>query len=385
MKKLYSSIVMLSMCALALTSCGDDDDPVPAPTPNPTPSDTIPTPSPVSVTEGVFIIGSGNTRATIDGNVTAFDYATGTHTLNAFQAANGRSLGLNANDAVVYGSKMYIIVTKENTVEVVDKKTMRSIKQIKTTDLMGEDKGKQPRHATTYNGQVLLSTYDGYVAAIDTTDYHLANTYQAGSYPEGLAVIGNTLYVANSDYGKNQNASISKIDLTTGTSTQLKDALITNPVSFAVVGNTLYFLDSGTYDAAYNQSGAGVRKLEGNKVTYVTDATMMSAYGSKIYVYNAPYSSVNPVTPTYGVYDTTKGTLTHFTCPDVKSPAAIAVDPVKDYLFVASYNTDPETGYTSYKTNGYVVVYKSDMTKLYQFETGVGPTAIVFNKSVIYE
>ncbi len=372
MKKFYSNIITVSLCALALTSCDSSDDTQPQPQPQP-----------VEVSNGVFVIGSGNKSAGINGSVTAFNYANDSTILDAFKTANGREIGRTANDAVVYGSKMYIMVDNENTVEVVDKNTMKSIKQIKTTELMGEDKGKHPRHGIAYNGQVLVSTYDGFVAAIDTADYSLKNTYVAGSYPEELAIVNGVLYVANSDYSKVTNASISEIDLATGTSTLIKDSLITNPVKFAVVGSTLYFLDYGTYDANWNQTGAGVRKIEGGKVSKVVDATMMASSGTKLYVYNAPYGSANA--PTYGVYETTTSTLTNFDCPEVISPAVIAADPVNGNLLVASYQKDPDTGYTNYKTNGFVVIYGSDMKKKAQFETGVGPTAIVFNTGVKYE
>ncbi len=377
MKKIYSTIITLSMCALALTSCKKDDDGSTT-TPDPTP-----TPQPVAVTNGAFVINSGNMSSSINGGVTSYDYTTGATMLDAFKSANAREIGLTANDAVVYGSKMYIIVTGENTVEVVDKNTMKSIKQIKTTELMGEDKGKKPRHGIAYNGQVLVSTYDGFVAAIDTTNYSLKKTYTAGSYPEGLAILDSTLYVANSGNGKKINPSISKINIATGDTTLIVDSLITNPVSFAVVGSTLYYLDSGTYDAAWNQLGAGVRKIEGSKVSKVVDATMMAATGTKIYVCNAPYGSADA--PTYGVYDTTAGTLTNFDCTEVFSPAAIAADPVNGNLLVASLQKNPDTGYANYKGNGYVVVYGSDLNKKAQFTTGVGPTAIVFNTGVKYE
>jgi hypothetical protein len=378
MKKLFSSIFMLSVCAFALTSCSDDDDDNNKPV-------IDPVYKLVEVSNGAFVIGAGNQSANIGSNVTSYDYATNAATMGVFKTANGRELGLTANDAVVYGSKMYIIVDGEHTVEVVDKNTMKSIRQISTTELMGEDKGKHPRHGVAYDGKVFVSTYDGYVAAIDTTDYHLAQTYTAGSYPEGVAILDGYLYVANSDYSSVTNASISKIDLTTGEGVLLKDELITNPVGLAVVDSALYFLDYGTYDASWNQTGAGVRKIEGNTITKVADATMMATSGSKIYVCNAPYTYPSTV-PTYGVYDTATGTFTNFTCPDVVSPTAIAADPVTGYLFVASYNKDPETGYASYMTNGYVVVYKNDFTKLTSFETGVGPTAITFNtNTVVYE
>ena len=372
MKKFYSSIITMSMCALALTSCKNDDD-----------TQSQPKPQPVEISNGAFVIGSGNKSAGINGSVTSYDYTTGATVVDMFNSANGREIGRTANDAVVYGSKMYIIVDNENTVEVVDKNTMKSIKQIKTTELMGEDRGKHPRHGVAYGGHVFVSTYDGFVAAIDTADYSMKNIYVAGSYPEGLAIVDSVLYVANSDYANVTDASISEIDLATGKSTLIKDSLITNPVSFAVVGSTLYFLDYGTYDSSWNQIGAGVRKIEGGEVVKVVDATMMAATGNKLYIYNAPYGSANA--PTYSVYDTTAGTLTNFDCPEVAYPAAIAADPVNGFLLVASYQKNSDTGYANYKGNGYVVVYNSDMTKKTQFITGVGPTAIVFNTGVKYE
>lgn len=369
MKKFYSSIITMSLCALALTSCQENND--------------GPVKRPVAVSNNVYVIGSGNKSAGINGSISSYDYTSGSSIIDAFSSANGREIGRTANDAVVYGSKMYIMVDNENTVEVVDKNNMKSIKQISTTELMGEDKGNHPRHGFAYKGQVFFSTYDGYVAAIDTADFSLENIYTVGSYPEGVAVLNGFLYVANSDYGSVTNASISKINLATGEGTVLKDELITNPVNFAIANSTLYYLDYGTYDASWNQTGAGIRKIEGSTVTKVADATMMTATGNKLYLYNAPYGSADA--PTFGMYDATTGTLTNFTCPDVYSPAAIAADPVNGSLVVASYQKDPDTGYTSYKTNGYVVVYNSDMTKKAQFEVGVGPTAIVFNTGVKYE
>lgn len=78
---------------------------------------------------------------------------------------------------------------------------------------MGTDKGKQPRRLAAGGAYVYLSTFDGYVAAIDTTEYTAAKIYQVGSYPEGMACDNGNLYVANSDYGQGINPSISKSTL----------------------------------------------------------------------------------------------------------------------------------------------------------------------------
>lgn len=374
MKKLLSFAV-LAMCMFSLSSCDDDDD------------DNPYVPQPVDVSTGAFIVNSGNSGSQIGGSLTYIDFATMSATQSVFKSANIRELGKTANDAVIYGSKMYIVVTGENTVEVVDKNTMVSLKQIKTTDanVLGATNGTQPRHIIAGNKKVYVSTFAGYVAEIDTTSLEMTNSYVAGSYPEGMALNGDKLYVANSSYGNGTNPSISCIDLTNGTTTDFKDAKITNPVAVSIIDGELYILDSGQYDAAWNQIGAGVKKISNGTVTDVVDATMMAVLGSEIYFINNPYGATST---TYGVYNLTSGQLYTFPIAEADkpfSPNAIGVDPVTGNVFIASYSQNPDTGYAGYSIPGYVNIYKQDGSLVNTLSTGVGPTAITFNVGVVYE
>ena len=372
MKKFLSFAALAAMCVSTFTACSDDDTPTP-------------TPTPVTVTNGLFVINAGNSSAQIDGSLT-FISKDGNVVQNAFSTANGRSLGNTPNDAIVHGSKLYIAVTGENTIEVIDRNTLKST-QISTTKLMGDDKGKQPRRLLAGGKYVFVSTFDGYVAQIDTTDYTLANIYQAGSYPEGMAGSGSTLYVANSDYGSGVNPSISAIDLNTGNSTELKNELVMNPTSLAAVGDNLYILDYGRYDENYNQQDAGVRLMHGGNVTKVVAATMMAVDAQRglIYTVNAPYTY--PATPvTYNVYNISTGeNKTFISGDDIESPAAIAVDPANGDVYIMSYKMDYDTGFADYFTNGYVNQYTADGTFVKQYATGVGPTTLVFNYYTMYE
>lgn len=391
MKQFLSLFAIAAMSFTLFTACDDDND--------------TPDLQPVDVSEGVFVVCSGNQSGAIDGSITYINSSTGAATQNAFQAANGRSLGLTVNDAIVYGSKLYIAVTKENTLEVVDRNTMKSIKQIKTTELMGEEKGLQPRHLVAYQGKVYLSTYGtslgygsdgtakGYVAAIDTASY-AATTYQVGAYPEGMAVSNGKLYVANSSYGTGNAPSISSIDLSNGSVTDFTDDFITNPVQIEAIGDALYILDSGLYDASWNQSGQGVRKLANGKVTKVADATMMAVSNKSIsratavepvlYLINNPYTY--PATPvTYSVYIPSRGeTTTFIDGSDIDSPNGISVDPVTGKIYILSYSMG-ESGYADYKAAGYVNEYSASGAFIKKYTTGVGPTAIAFNTAVKYE
>lgn len=373
MKKLLSFAV-LAMCMFSLISCDDDDN-------------GNYEPKTIDVSSGAFIINAGNKSSQISGSITYIDYASMNAQQNVFSSANGRNLGITANDAIVYGSKMYIVVTGENTIEVVDKNTMTSIKQIKTTDddVLGSEKGNQPRHIIAGNKKVYISTYGGYVVEIDTTSLSKTNSYMAGSYPEGMALDGDKLYVANSDYSKGVNPSISCIDLNNGTTTDIKDDKIMNPVDISVINGVLYVLDWGYYDAAWNQLEAGVKKISNGIVTDVCEATSMAVYGSKIYVINNPYPTT---TVTYSIYDLASGQSSTFPISEENkpfSPTAIKLDPISGNVFITSYSKDPDTGYANSKIDGYVNIYKPDGTFIKKLDTGVGPTAITFNVDVVYE
>ena len=383
MKNYLLSMAVMLMGASLLTSCLSDDD------------DKKQDPVPVLVSNGAYVVCGGNMSNNIDGSLTYYDYKTKTASQKVFAANNGRGLGMTANDALVYGSKMYIVVDGENTVEVVDAKTLKSIKQIKTTELMGVDKGVHPRHITCYNGMIYVSTYgasqsvygedwsvttsgNGYVAAIDTLSFSLKNIYTVGSFPEGLTVYNDVLYVCNSDYSACTKASISMIDLNTNAVEEYKNEKIVNPTMIAVAGIGIYVLDMGNY--ADKASGVFMINGYGN-CSRLFDASFVAFMGSYIYAVNAPYGAT---TQDYIRYNIQDGSRVPFTSDGVYSPNTIGVDPISGHVFVGSYRQNADTGYPDYSGNAYVAEYDQMGSKVKEFDCGVGPTAIAFNAGIEY-
>ena len=379
MKKYLFSFAVLVMGMSMLTACSNDDDNEPSKTA-------------VDVSNGMFLVGSGNKSAGIDGNVSYIDYAKGESVSNVFQTANGKSVGKTANYIMAYGSKIYIVVDAEATVWVCDKNTLKIVKQIKTVDLLGEKDGLSPRAALGYDGKIYLTCYgksydgdNGIVAAIDTVNFAKQQTYTVGSYPDGLTLCGSYIFVANSDYGMATNPSLSKIDLKSGNVTEIKDEAITNPMQILTVDNDVYFLDYGTYDASWNQTGAGVRKVTlGGNVTKVVDGTAMCTDGKKIYTVNAPYGAA---TITYPIYDIASGTTKTWEPSDIFSPAMIAADPISGNVFVVSYQENPnKPGKAGYALPSYTNQYDAQGKFVKKYEnTATGPISVVFNTGVKYE
>ena len=376
MKKYLLSFAVLMMGTALFTACSNDDD--------------EPVIKPVDVSNGMFLVGSGNKKAGIDGNLSYIDYTKGTVTSNAFQLANGKSVGKTANYIMTYGNKLYIVVDAEATIWVCDKQTLKVQKQISTTALLGEKDGLSPRAAVGKDGLLYFACYgdsynggNGIVAAIDTINFAKQKTFAVGSYPNGVTLCSGYLFVTNSDYGNNVKPSLSKIDLTNGTVSEIKDAAITNPMEILTVGNDVYYLDYGTYDENWNQTGAGVRKvaLDG-KVTKVVDGTAMCTDGKKIYTVNAPYGGSGT---NYLIYDTATGATTSWEPADVFSPAVIAADPVTGNIFIVSYQKNPDTGYAGYALPSYTNQYDATGKLVKKYEgTATGPISVVFNTGVKY-
>ncbi len=385
MKKYLLSLAVMAMGSTLLTGCLGDDS-------------NSNTPTEIPVTKGVFIINNGSSYQSIDGSLTYINYATMTPSAqqNVYQMVNGESLGGTPNDVLVYGQKVYIVGSDENTIFVLDARNSKELKKVSTTSLLGEAEGRTPRRLAAFDGKVYFTTYGdgdkGSVAAIDTTSFALQKQYQVGSHPEGLAFgIDDTntvtLYVANSDWSMG-NGSISKIDITSGSVTNSEYEKVKNPQEIAVAGDVLYVLDYGHYDSDYTQHDAGVYKISGNSVSLVVpNATGMAAAGFYIYTFNDPFGGSEG--PSYYVYDASSNYLAKLKLSgdsehQIVSPAAIAVDSNTGNIFIASRQKDPDTGYPSYAMPGFVNVYQGYGPNanpgqfVESFQTGVEPHKIEF-------
>lgn len=379
MKKYLLGLAVLLMGTAVMTSCSDDND---------GPETYL-----QEYSTGAYVVNSGNMYSKIESSLTAIDYASSTATQNVFKTANGRTLGNTANDGIVYGNKIYLAVDQSNTIEVIDKKTKQSIKQIKTTELLGNAEGAHPRHIIADGGKVYFTTYGGYVAAVDTTSFALQKEWQVGSYPEGLVIGNGNLYVANSNYGAG-GGNISCINLSNDNVETKNIEGVNNPTSIYCASNVLYVLDNPVYGSAPDYAATGENALravsftegksqkvaDGNYAVCVTPGvtTRMDVVPPYyFYVLNAPFGS----TPSVSVLvagSTQVQTMTLSEMP-VK-PCGIFADPLNGHIFVLSYRLG-DKGNPDYNGNGYVVEYDRAGQKQHEYETGVGSCAMFFDSA----
>lgn len=376
MKKYLLGLAVLLMGTAVMTSCSDDND------------------GPETYLQvystGAYVVNSGNMYNKIESSLTAIDYASSTATQNVFKTANGRTLGNTANDGIVYGNKIYLAVDQSNTIEVIDKKTKQSIKQIKTTELLGNAEGAHPRHIIAGGGNVYFTTYGGYVAAVDTTSFALQKKWQVGNYPEGLVFGNHTLYVANSNYGAG-GGNISCINLSNDNVETKNIEGVNNPTGIYYAAGLLYVLDNQYYDASYNAYGENALRAvdfavgksqkvaDGNYAVCVTPGaiTRTQVVRPYFYVLNAPFGGT-PSVSALAAGSTQAQTMTLSEMP--VSPCGIFADPLNGHIFVLSYRLG-DKGNPDYNGNGYVVEYDRAGQKQHEYETGVGSCAMFFDSA----
>ena len=325
------------------------------------------------VTEGAYVVNSGDPENGKDGSLSYIDYNTSTVVNNIYP------IGSNPSDVLVYGGKVYVVGCGSNSIYVLNKKNRTLIDKINTVEEMGDDAGLEPNSVAAYGSNVYVSTHGGYVAVIDTTSLTITNKFKVGSYPEGMGVgvvesnsttKEATLYVANSDNG-NGNGSISKINLGTGSVSEIKNDLIKNPRKVVVGGTSAFVLDYGTKDADGNQKGNGVYFVSDNNVSLVIDgATDMTAGGSTIVAYNYLAESNKAEYKVCNLYYNTVSTfyLNGDSSNPITKPSAI--------------NVDPNTGYLLIGTSGYTNLYDSNGNFIKSFGTGDNPCSICYSYGV---
>ena len=375
-KELLKVALALFAASPLLMSCSDNDDHE---------AQTVR----VLQNKGVFVVSAGNDESFTQGSITYYDYATqASSTLDSMATASGSSVALRNCDAVVYGSKLYVVVSSQNIIYVRDAKSGKTLTSLNTTALMGEGSGLGPRRITAASGNLYVSTQGGYVAAIDTTNYQLAQTYKVGSYPEGLTVAGSKLYVANSDGGRYQSPSISVVDLNTGASNTIVHENIRYPQEIAVIGDAIYYLDYGTVDEATEwQMDNGVYCIAGDSVVKVVDATAMAVGnipdgngGSnvRIYTYNQP---LGVGYADYWSYNVKTHETLYFTSVEDAKPSAIGVDPMTGDVFIA-FVWMKKIGWATYvpdyTRNGFVNIFGMDGVDKGYFDCGVRPAGFAF-------
>jgi len=257
MKKL-----LLSMFAVAtLYSCSNSDD-----------DTTIPTNPDEKYLNGFFITNEGNfTKANASVSHLSADYSNFTE--DVFKAANGKQIGDVAQSMVVTDKYVFVVVNNSNTIEVVNKKTFKSVHTI-TEGL------NSPRYAVISNNKLYVtSLFDASVAVYNAETFAFIKSIPLNFTSEKIVATNEYVYAANGFYSTGKLVEV--IDPKTDTNTV--DITFENAINgITTAGEFTYVLEtndseskiskvSGTSAAssvAVNQAGVTNLTADGNNLYY---------------------------------------------------------------------------------------------------------------------
>ena len=369
-------LVMMLAVPFVFAACSDDDDPLPVPTPEPTP---IPDPEPdYSVPadqQGLFVFNGGNQGSSIDGSLSFINFSKQEVSNNVFAAKNNRSLGGTVQNGTVFKGALFIAVYGSKTIEVVDKLTLESIKQIATPST-----SDGPRYVVADDTYVYASLYSGEVIRINPATNEIDATISVGPNPEEMVIANGFLYVVNSDglnydNGYVNGKSVSKIDLSSFTEVK-KIEVGVNPTRIATDGTNVYALCNGDY---YTMPSTIYKIAPDDTTTDLNvEAAWLAVNDGKLYTISSVWTSDADgnwyTIDAYSQYNLSDMSVlsTAFLGEDVvDAPAGIAFDAVGGKLYVSSYAK--VDGFTSYSTAGYVNEYTLNGHLEKRYDAGVGP------------
>ncbi len=281
-------------------------------------------------------------------------------------ANNKRGLGDVANDILVYGSKVYVLLNGSNQINIINKNTGVSIKQISGT-------ASQPRCIASHNGKIYVTYFDGSVAKIDTVSLQIEATVTTGRNPDGICVANNKLYVANSGGLDNPNYdnSVSVIDLNSFSETK-KIIVRLNPTLVKADKNgNVYVVSNGNYEDVspclqrINSNSDEVEK------TFDLAVVGFDIYNNSMYFYTYDYSTLKT---SFQILDLLKDSVVNKNFLSGSSlpqtPYGITINPNNGNIYL--------TDALDYTSTGDVYCFSSSGQKKFQFEAGIAPKKVIF-------
>lgn len=195
----------------------------------------------------VFVVNEGKFRSS-NGTVSIFNSETKGLTLDAFQAANSRSLGDIVQNLAVRENRGYVVVNNSNKVEVV---SLPDFKSVATIRGLVSPRYLLPVSATrayvTQWGN--FNTTRAGIKVLDLTTNTVVDSIATGDLPERLLLANGRVFVAN--YGTNTLTVIDPATNRVTSTVTVGDA----PNSLAIdKNNRLWVLCGGaiSYDPATN-------------------------------------------------------------------------------------------------------------------------------------
>lgn len=374
----FFRLAAIALLAITTASCADDPE---TPEPEGTTVEGAQASDGGGYT-GFYLLNQGNmgsNKCTLD----YFSYKNGTYTRNIYAAANPdqiMELGDTGNDMAIYDGMLFIVVNGSNKVEILDAATAKHIAKVDIAS---------PRSIAFYGNIAYVTSFvggngdNGSVVAFDIYSFKTLGSVSVGQMPEGLAIIDNKIYVANSGDYQNPDFQnyISVIDVASLSETSKIDG----PINMQHIRTDLYGTLWASSRGNYADKASCLARFTAKDGVFSQSATIaqpvsnMTVCGDKLYSIGSTYDESWNATYSYNTigisgngYTEEGSFITDGTQKDIKAPYCVAVNPGSGEIYV----TDAK----NYASSGSVLCYSKEGKLLWKATTGDIPACIAFCK-----
>ena len=340
---------------------------------------------------GMYLLNEGN----MGSNKSTLDYLDLSDTVvhyyrNIYSERNPStvmSLGDVGNDCQIYGQRLWMVINCSNKVEVARADDAVRIGKVDIPNCRYVTFKDQYAYVSSYVGTVYASSDSplGSVYKVDTLSLQKVDSCSVGYQPEEMAIIGNSLYVANSGgyqgmTGQGYESTVSLIDLA---SMQEVDKVEVAPNLHHLKAdryNQLWVTARGNYMDEMSSiwwlepDTNGNMKVGGHIDQPVSDLCIV---GDSLYFYGSQWSEVTMTnTVTYGIINvkTHQVVSTSLSAApeisNIRMPYGIIVNPVhRDFYLMDAKN---------YVSSGELLHFLPDGTFDWKVKTGDIPAHAAF-------
>lgn len=333
---------------------------------------------------GFWLLNQGNMGAN-KASLDLYTFADALYSRNVYPSLNpdvAMDLGDVGNAMRSYGSKLYIVVNCSNKVEVLDLRTGRRIGQIDIPNCRDITFSGPNAYVTSYAGPVEVAedyAQRGYVARFDTLTLRETGRRTVGYQPDGIAISGGHIFVANSGGYRvpNYERTVSILDLET--LQPVKEVEITENLCHALADSYGYVWISSRgdyYDIPSRLYRMDARTMEVDR-TFDFPVSAMWLSGDRLFTVSASFNyETFLLDKVFTIVDTKEGrVLTHNFVSDgteqeIRVPYGVAENPETGEIYV----TDART----YINPGYLYCFSPEGKLKWKQRTGDVPSSIVF-------
>lgn len=357
----------LGACAMlafgsVFTSCSDNDEP-----------DWNDDGSKIDMPDNRMFILNEGTQSMNNANISLVNLDNNSLTEDIFLKQNGSMLGDVAQDMIEYDDNIYVAVYGSNYLAKLNAAAVETARVSFASDpeLQGG-----VRYIAAEDGYLYASFYGGVVAKINANSLQVEKKIAGlGNNIEGVAIEGNSLYVADSylhtDSGYVYNEKMYVIDLK---SFSLKETIAVSPNPNQVLeeDDKIFLISWGNYkERGYEFQMIDPR--QNNKVTVIAEASKMAAGNDMVYLVmsKTDYSNWPETTTenTFSYYDIKAGK--YVASSFINDPQDILKNVSIYMMAVDDESGDIFIGATNYGvSNGTIYRVKRDGTIAAQFDCG---------------